>query len=497
MLDFDLEKQCSVTLSNLNIYSCLTCGKYYQGKGKTTQAYIHSLEQQHNVFINLQDSKVWCLPDNYEVDDAALNDIKYNLIPLYNQQLVDKLDSEPMIARALDGTQFYPGSLGLNNLKQTDFVNVIIQSLCRVKPLRDYCLFYNIHSENLSMADQKHLLVVKFAELIKKIWNPKNFKGHVSPHELLQAISLASQKRFKIGEQKDPIQLLSWLLNTFNEDLHSQQKQKKLKGLNMIEKTFQGELEISSLIPKGKQDANFLNKLAVSKTNMDTDVQYEMKNQKTKFFFLALDLPTIPLFKEQNQLAAIPQIALMQLLKKYDGKSFIEEPVTAIKKKFRILSLPKYLIIHVKRFNKNDYFTEKNPTIVNFPIKNLDLSEYLWSPIAQQHQNDGSNTLNDAQPTKETYKYDLIANIIHEGKHDNGQYRVQIHHKPTDEWYDIQDLHVNQIMPQQVVVSECYILVFERQSTKPHEEEEVQNLIKEVVNGLNSNNVQSDTNGKM
>ena len=30
-LDFDNEKICSVTLSNMNIYACLICGKYFQG----------------------------------------------------------------------------------------------------------------------------------------------------------------------------------------------------------------------------------------------------------------------------------------------------------------------------------------------------------------------------------------------------------------------------------------------------------------------------------
>lgn len=32
MLDFDFEKVCSVSLSNLNVYACLVCGKYYQGR---------------------------------------------------------------------------------------------------------------------------------------------------------------------------------------------------------------------------------------------------------------------------------------------------------------------------------------------------------------------------------------------------------------------------------------------------------------------------------
>jgi hypothetical protein len=31
LLDFDFEKLCSVSLSNLNVYGCLCCGKYFQG----------------------------------------------------------------------------------------------------------------------------------------------------------------------------------------------------------------------------------------------------------------------------------------------------------------------------------------------------------------------------------------------------------------------------------------------------------------------------------
>lgn len=29
MLDFDFEKLCSISLSNLNVYACLICGKYF------------------------------------------------------------------------------------------------------------------------------------------------------------------------------------------------------------------------------------------------------------------------------------------------------------------------------------------------------------------------------------------------------------------------------------------------------------------------------------
>jgi hypothetical protein len=86
-LDFDMEKVCSVTLSNMNVYSCLVCGKFFQGRGQTTPgenstfphpspplvtfllllAFTHSVQCGHFVFLNLHTYKAYCLPDGYEV----------------------------------------------------------------------------------------------------------------------------------------------------------------------------------------------------------------------------------------------------------------------------------------------------------------------------------------------------------------------------------------------------------------------------------------------
>lgn len=32
VLDFDFEKLCSISLSRINVYACLVCGKYFQGE---------------------------------------------------------------------------------------------------------------------------------------------------------------------------------------------------------------------------------------------------------------------------------------------------------------------------------------------------------------------------------------------------------------------------------------------------------------------------------
>jgi len=143
LLDFDFEKVCSLNLSNLNIYACLICGKYYQGKGLNTNAYTHSLEQDHHLFINLTDQRIFCLPDNYEVCENSLNDIKFNLKPVYSDKDIEELDKNDKISRAVDGTEYIPGCIGLNNLKNTDYANVTIQALCRVRDLRDFFLKYD------------------------------------------------------------------------------------------------------------------------------------------------------------------------------------------------------------------------------------------------------------------------------------------------------------------------------------------------------------------
>ena len=86
-IDCLLLQVCSVTLSNLHVYVCLVCGKYFQGRGKATPAYTHSVQCGHFVFMNLHDGRAFCLPDGYEV---VINPSLTSFIPislLVTQQL--------------------------------------------------------------------------------------------------------------------------------------------------------------------------------------------------------------------------------------------------------------------------------------------------------------------------------------------------------------------------------------------------------------------------
>lgn len=78
-------------------------------------------------------------------------------------------------SRALDGNEYMPGLLGLNNMRHNDYVNVIMQVLSRVPPMRDFFL----QPANYSACASP--LVHRCGELLRKMWNPRNFKGQVSP----------------------------------------------------------------------------------------------------------------------------------------------------------------------------------------------------------------------------------------------------------------------------------------------------------------------------
>ncbi|WOL18128.1 U4/U6.U5 tri-snRNP-associated protein 2 isoform X1 [Canna indica] len=445
VLDFDFERFCSISLSNLNVYACLVCGKYYQGRGLSSHAYTHSLEAGHHVYINLQTEKVYCLPDGYEIDDPSLDDIRHVLNPRFSRDQVRHLDENRQWSRALDGSNYLPGMVGLNNIKETDFVNVTIQSLMRVTPLRNFFLI----PENYQHS--KSPLVHRFGELTRKIWHARNFKGQVSPHEFLQAVMKVSNKRFQIGVQSDPVEFMSWLLNT----LHTQLRPSKKKDRSIIYDCFQGELEVVKEIQKKflleKQDNDDeQNKVTISEgRSANNNVLKE--TSKVPFLMLGLDLPPPPLFKDAMEKNIIPQVPLFNILKKFDGETITEVVRPCIARmRYRVTRLPKYMILHMRRFTKNNFFVEKNPTLVNFPVKNLELKDYIPLPPPKNNK-------------KLRSKYDLIANIVHDGKPGEGYYRVFVQRKSEELWYEMQDLHVTETLPQMVALSEAYMQIYEQQ----------------------------------
>ncbi|KJH51484.1 ubiquitinyl hydrolase 1 [Dictyocaulus viviparus] len=437
VLDFDFEKLCSVSLSHLNVYACMVCGKYFQGRGTNTHAYTHSLDTDHRVFLNLHTLKFYCLPDNYEVDDPSLEDIKYVLKPTYTKELIGSLDRQHRMARAYDDSTYFPGVVGLNNIKANDYCNVVLHALSHVTPLRDFFLREeNYESIKRPPGDKLTLLPKRFGELIRKLWNPKAFRTHVSPHEMLQATVLCSDKKFQFIKQGDAAEFMSFLLNTLHIALNGTQK----SSSSVIYRIFRGRMRQYSrrVIPAEATEEQRRQLLQLP--------EYNESSKELPFLYLALDLPPAPLYRDEQMQNIIPQVPLTILLQKFNGTTEKEYKTynENIIKRFELLRLPDYLIITYKRFHKNQWFVEKNPTIVNFPISNVDLFDCLSEDARFEHR---------------YTTYDLIANIVHDGKPDSGTYRIQLVHVGSRKWFELEDLHVKEILPQMIVLAESYIQV--------------------------------------
>jgi len=443
VLDFDFEKLCSISLSNINVYACLVCGKYFQGRGPKSHAYFHALDENHHVFINMGTQKVYVLPEGYEVQSKSLDDIKYVSDPRYTRQEVMEFDRRARTSWTLAGKEYTPGFVGMNNIKENDYLNVVVQAISHVSPLRNYFLL-----EDFGNAPE---LVKRTSILFRKIWNPRAFKSHVSPHELLQEISLRSNKRFTLTAQSDPVEFLSWFLNHLHLGLGGS---KTKPGSSMIQRVFQGKLKVESQAITAKADAS---------DRLRFEEAAEVKVEISRFLLLTLDLPAAPLFQDELERNIIPQVPLSTILSKYNGVTAQE--LNAQRKRYRLMHpLPPFLMLHVKRFSKNKFVSERNPTIVTFDARNLDIGPYV-EPDPTQH------------PPGEPIWYDLVANVVHEAVRvkddvaDSGEerktWKVQLHGKATDEWVVAQDLYVDKIRSELLYLGESYLQIWERRREPP------------------------------
>lgn len=429
-----------MSLSNINIYGCLVCGKYFQGRGRNSCAYAHAIHDDHHVFINLETTKVYVLPDGYLVSDPSLEDIAFVLAPTFTPATVRGLSTPSHIQKPsydLSSKPYIPGYIGLNNIKRNDHMNVIIHALLHVSPLRDYLLLSNMHGKEPE-------LLKRFAGLAKKIWNPRLFKSQVSPHEFLQEVGRASAGKFSLEKQGDPVEFLGWLLNHVHKDLGGTKK----KRSSAIFSAFQGRvrMETQQVVVRPDLGGN-------EKPRFDID--REIKSTVSPFLFLAVELPPPPLFQDAIEKNIIPQVGIHSVLAKYDGRTTQESAGQL--RRFKCQELPPYIILHFKRFTKNMFVEEKNPTIVNFPLRGLDFREYL-----------------DAPPSHPSTLYDLIANVTHESAagttHDKESTVWKVHLRAgagggdNEKWFLIQDLIVEEIRKEMIFLGETVLQIWERRS---------------------------------
>lgn len=122
-------------------------------------------------------------------------------------------------------------------------------------------------------------------------------------------------------------------------------------------------------------------------------------------------------------------------------------------KKFDIWKLPPILVVHLKRFSYHSkYSKDKIPTLVEFPLENFDLSEYV----------------SDDEGKKPVY--DLIAVSNHYGGMGGGHYTAYALHRNDKKWYQYDDKIVSEVSNLDEICSKAaYLLIYKRRDVKTEE----------------------------
>ncbi|XP_061571266.1 ubiquitin carboxyl-terminal hydrolase 15-like isoform X2 [Cololabis saira] len=116
-------------------------------------------------------------------------------------------------------------------------------------------------------------------------------------------------------------------------------------------------------------------------------------------------------------------------------------------KKLDLWCLPPVLVVHLKRFSYSRYMRDKLDSLVDFPLSDLDMSEFLIDP--------------NAGPCR----YDLIAVSNHYGGMGGGHYTAYAKNKDDGKWYNYDDSSVSPVSEDQIVSKAGYVLFYQRQDT--------------------------------
>ncbi len=164
-------------------------------------------------------------------------------------------------------------------------------------------------------------------------------------------------------------------------------------------------------------------------------------------------------------------------------------------KKMEIYKAPPILMVHLKRFKSGGSLLSKSKIVaqVDFPLENLDISEYVINPELpmdypvekiipgyKEGQENGQTANGDAAAgangqqeeakteengegeTKKPLLYDLFAVVNHYGNLGFGHYTAYGKNHLTNKWYCFDDSSVQEEDPESVCSTASYVLFYKR-----------------------------------
>jgi len=331
------------------------------------------------------------------------------------------------------------GIAGLVNLGNTCFMNSCLQLLFNCDILNE--TLNNKIKENAN----SNVLLNEYVELFNLV-NDMKKQVIISPKKFLHSLQCESKKQnnllFSGYTQNDIEEFFIFLVTNFHEGLKRE-----------VDITIKGK-------PQHKQDIlaikcfNMIKKMYSKEYSEIIDIFFgihvtqlvDMSNNIIRQIPEVYQSLSIPIPSKQNvHLIDCINEYLAPYLLNGDNQYYYEEKKVKIdvNKQMVIWSLPKILVITLKRFNNN---LKKNQTLVNYNVnEDLNLTQYV-----KGYQSN-------------SYIYELIGTGNHTGSVFGGHYYSHI--KKNSKWYLFNDTNVSEVEKLNSIISNYTYLLFFRKKT--------------------------------
>lgn len=339
------------------------------------------------------------------------------------------------------------GIIGLKNRGNTCYLNTSVQCLSNLPMLTDYFIS-NKHTSDMSnrchqlngKKTNEIILSREYGKLIKALWSANTSIEPKTFHEFIQNM----ENKFEGYDQQDSQELLAFVLDNLHEGLKYD-----------VEITYSGKIEnsLDEIVVESIKNwkSQLQNKYSIIAelffgqfVNKIVSLEESNKNKLISKNFEMFNMLNIPIYGK----------TLYDSLSKYFEKEILESKYLDEKKneyinafrQIKLVRVPKYLIIVLKRYKNSNSDLLKSTNIISFPIEDLDLTAY----------SEGYESMDC------TLK--LISIGCHKGMLNGGHYYAICRHS-NGNWYKYDDDDVNEFdinINKSLLFKDGYILIYEK-----------------------------------